>query len=80
MAGRIRIRSRMLSLSARYSIMSVTVPAPTVWPPSRIANRSPFSMATGVISSTIRFALSPGITISVPSGNYATPVTSVVRK
>ena len=24
--------------------------------------------------------LSPGITISVPSGNFATPVTSVVRK
>src|SRR6266508_3652085 len=60
-----------------YSIMSVTVPAPTVRPPSRIAKRSPFSMAIGVISSTARLTLSPGITISVPSGNCATPVPSV---
>ena len=36
-------------------------------------------MATGVISS-IRLTLSPGITISVPAGSSATPVTSVVRK
>jgi len=63
-----------------YANISVTVPAPTVRPPSRIANRNPLSMATGVISSTSRFALSPGITISVPSGICATPVTSVVRK
>ncbi|HKQ87952.1 MAG TPA: hypothetical protein VJS43_14440, partial [Candidatus Acidoferrales bacterium] len=28
---------------SRYSIISATAPAPTVWPPSRIANRSPFS-------------------------------------
>jgi len=33
-----------------YSMMSVTVPAPTVRPPSRIAKRAPFSSATGVIS------------------------------
>ncbi len=63
-----------------YSKISVTVPAPTVRPPSRIANRNPLSMATGVISSTTSPTLSPGITISVPSGNCATPVTSVVRK
>src|SRR5438270_5382551 len=63
-----------------YSRISVTVPAPTVRPPSRIANRKPLSIATGVISSTSKFTLSPGITISVPSGNCATPVTSVVRK
>ena len=30
--------------------ISVTVPAPTVCPPSRIANRNPFSIAIGVIS------------------------------
>ncbi len=56
------------------------VPAPTVRPPSRIANRSPFSSATGVINSTTTVTLSPGITISTPSGNVATPVTSVVRR
>src|ERR1017187_2976818 len=44
------------------------------------AKRKPLSMATGVISSTCRLTLSPGITISVPSGSCATPVTSVVRK
>ena len=64
----------------RYLIISAIVPAPTVWPPSRIANRKPFSIATGVISSITRLTLSPGITISVPSGNSAIPVTSVVRK
>ena len=30
-------------------MISVTAPAPTVWPPSRIAKRNPFSSATGVI-------------------------------
>jgi hypothetical protein len=65
--------------SLPYSI-SVIVPAPTVRPPSRIAKRSPFSIATGVISSISSVTLSPGITISTPSGNFATPVTSVVRK
>src|SRR5262249_51873219 len=63
-----------------YLMISATVPAPTVRPPSRIANRKPLSIATGVISSTLKLTLSPGITISVPSGNSATPVTSVVRK
>ena len=61
-------------------MISVTVPAPTVRPPSRIAKRSPSSIAIGAISSTVRLTLSPGITISVPSGSCATPVTSVVRK
>jgi hypothetical protein len=60
--------------------ISVTVPAPTVRPPSRIAKRKPLSMATGVINSISIATLSPGITISMPSGNFATPVTSVVRK
>src|SRR5579863_8982331 len=63
-----------------HLMMSVTVPAPTVRPPSRMAKRTPFSIAIGAISSTSRFTLSPGITISVPPGNTATPVTSVVRK
>src|SRR5207249_2084666 len=63
-----------------YSRISVTVPAPTVLPPSRIAKRSPFSIAIGVINSTSILTLSPGITISTPSGRFTTPVTSVVRK
>jgi len=33
-----------------YLIISEMVPAPTVRPPSRMAKRKPFSMATGVIS------------------------------
>ena len=75
---------RLLLLTSRngksYETISVTVPAPTVRPPSRIAKRSPLSMATGVISSISSDTLSPGITISMPSGSFATPVTSVVRK
>jgi len=63
-----------------YSTISVTTPAPTVWPPSRIANRSSCSIAIGVISSTFKLTLSPGITISVPSGRIIAPVTSVVLK
>ena len=58
----------------------VTTPAPTVRPPSRIANRSPSSIAIGVISSIYNWMLSPGITISVPAGSFTLPVTSVVRK
>ena len=67
-------------LAIRYSMTSVTTPAPTVRPPSRIANRSSFSIAIGLISSTVICTLSPGITISTPSGSFADPVTSVVRK
>ena len=63
-----------------YSTISETTPEPTVLPPSRIANLSPFSIAIGVISSTVISILSPGITISVPAANSITPVTSVVLK
>ena len=63
-----------------YSTISDTVPAPTVLPPSRIAKRSPFSIAIGAISSISIWMLSPGITISTPDGKCATPVTSVVLK
>jgi hypothetical protein len=45
-----------------------------------MAKRSPASQAIAVMSSTSSAMLSPGITISVPSGRVATPVTSVVRK
>jgi hypothetical protein len=58
----------------------VTRPAPTVRPPSRMANFRPSSMAIGWISETDMEVLSPGMTISVPSGSVTTPVTSVVRK
>jgi hypothetical protein len=74
-AGRARRRS-LLS----YWMTSVTTPEPTVRPPSRIAKRRPWSMAIGWISSISIWTLSPGMTISVPSGRFATPVTSVVRK
>lgn len=49
-----------------YWMILVTMPAPTVLPPSRIANFSPSSMATGVINSISALILSPGMTISVP--------------
>ena len=65
---------------ASYSWIFATTPAPTVRPPSRIAKRSPSSIAIGAISSTTIFTLSPGITISTPSGSSQAPVTSVVRK
>jgi hypothetical protein len=68
------------SCSWPYSLMLATMPAPTVLPPSRMAKRSFSSMAIGTISSTSTVTLSPGITISVPSGSVTTPVTSVVRK
>ncbi len=63
-----------------YSMISEMVPAPTVRPPSLIANLNPFSIAIGAINSISIVMLSPGITISTPSGNFAFPVTSVVRK
>lgn len=63
-----------------YLLILVTWPAPTVRPPSRMANFRPSSMATGWMSSTFISVLSPGMTISVPSGRVTTPVTSVVRK
>jgi len=66
--------------AAGYTTISLTTPAPTVLPPSRMAKRISFSRAMGWMSSTFRRALSPGITISTPSGRVVTPVTSVVRK
>jgi len=55
-------------------------PAPMVLPPSRIANRWPFSRATGAINLHSKLTLSPGITISTPGGRVTVPVTSVVLK
>ena len=67
-------------LESPYSMISLMTPAPTVRPPSRMANLSSFSIAMGVIKTTSIVTLSPGITISTPSGRVTTPVTSVVRK
>src|ERR1700754_832852 len=66
--------------SLSYLLIFDTTPAPTVRPPSRIAKRRPSSIAIGKPSVTLIFTLSPGITISVPSGSLIDPVTSVVRK
>src|SRR2546429_4724199 len=63
-----------------HLMIFVTRPAPTVRPPSRIANLRPSSIAIGWMSENVIVVLSPGITISVPSGSVTTPVTSVVRK
>src|SRR5690606_24288529 len=65
---------------ALHLMIDATTPAPTVRPPSRMAKRSFSSMAIGTISVTSIATLSPGITISTPSGSDTTPVTSVVRK
>ena len=62
-----------------YSTILVTTPEPTVRPPSRIANRTPSSIAIGLCNSTVTRTLSPGIHISAPI-KLAVPVTSVVRK
>jgi len=59
---------------------SLMRPAPIVRPPSRIAKRWPFSMATGAISEISTETLSPGITISTPCASVTVPVTSLVRK
>jgi len=66
--------------SVDYSMILATTPAPTVRPPSRIAKRRPSSIAIGAISVATKLMLSPGITISTPSGSSTAPVTSVVRK
>ena len=63
-----------------YSITLTTTPAPTVRPPSRMAKRRPSSIAIGAIRVALILTLSPGMTISIPSGNTHSPVTSVVRK
>src|SRR5690606_13235340 len=73
-------RTRRRGSAWAYLMILATTPAPTVRPPSRIAKRRPSSIATGLISDTTIFTLSPGITISTPSGSSQAPVMSVVRK
>src|SRR5215510_11139374 len=62
------VLSRLASVAC-YSVILTTTPAPTVLPPSRMANRCFSSIAIGVISSTSIAALSPGMIISVPAGS-----------
>ena len=72
--------ARAARTTGPYLMILATTPAPTVRPPSRIAKRRPSSIATGLISSTTILMLSPGMTISTPSGRVTAPVMSVVRK
>ena len=65
---------------SNQSRISVTWPAPTVRPPSRMAKRKPLSIAIGAMSCTSMVTLSPGMTISRPASKEISPVTSVVRK
>src|SRR5204862_8321300 len=61
-------RRHLPSFPPRRSSDLATTPAPTVLPPSRMANLKPCSIAMGAIKLTTIFTLSPGITISVPAG------------
>jgi hypothetical protein len=63
-----------------YSTTFVTKPEPTVFPPSRMANRLPSVRAIGFPNSTSKPTLSPGMHISAPPSRLVVPVTSVVRK
>ena len=72
--------SLKICLGVDYLEILVTTPAPTVRPPSRIANRRPCSIAIGASNLTLKVTVSPGITISLSAGSSTSPVTSVVRK
>jgi hypothetical protein len=66
---------------ANYSIIWVTTPAPTVRPPSRIANFSPASHAIVLSSSTIDLdVVARHHHLSRLRAGITEPVTSVVRK
>ena len=73
------LAGRLEAYPTIYSTTLVTTPEPTVLPPSRMANRTPSSMAIGLCSVTIILTLSPGMHMSAPLRS-AVPVTSVVRK
>src|SRR5438477_2545421 len=75
----VRLEADPDALLRHYASTFVTTPAPTVCPPSRMANRRPSSSAIGVMSVTSSVELSPGMIISVPVASFASPVTSVVR-
>src|SRR5512139_2297018 len=69
----------LLGHACTYSKILVTTPAPTVRPPSRMANFEPCSRATGTISSAVRLTSWPGMTISAACGRVMLGVGGVVR-
>src|SRR3546814_7049690 len=71
--------ARCAAAPVRHLMIFATTPAPTVRPPSRIAKRRPSSIATGLISVTAIFTLSPGITISVRSEEHTSELPSLMR-
>jgi hypothetical protein len=77
--ARIRLSPLRAILGRAYATTCVITPEPTVRPPSRTAKRSCSVSATGMISLIFISMLSPGMTISTPSGSSISPVTSVVR-
>src|SRR3972149_8174673 len=77
---RFQANADSLAFHVPYSMTLATTTPPTVLPPSRMAKRSPCSIAIAVISVTTILMLSPGMAISVPLGSSTAPVTSVVRK
>ena len=61
-----------------YSIILVIFPSPTVLPLSRIIKLMPFSIAAGLINSTLKSTSSPGPT-DLFSGKIIVPVTLAVQ-
>ena len=74
------LATEQIESQENQSRIFVTTPDPTVRPPSRIAKRTPSSIAIGTINSTSILTLSPGETISTPPISFVAPVTSVVLK
>src|SRR6266705_2090504 len=62
-----------------YARMAVTMPEPTVLPPSRIAKRSPWSIAIGEIRSAVIVTLSPGSTLCRPPSSFVSTYTSALN-
>jgi len=63
-----------------YFRIFVTTPAPTVRPPSRMANRSCSSIAIGVISSIVIFVAILGIVIGLMDATFQVVFVKAVAK
>jgi len=63
-----------------YTPSEVTMPAATVCPPSRMANRIPFQNTPGTVNSTLMAQLSPGMASSFSTGKQILPAMSAVFK
>src|SRR4029453_13444771 len=68
-----RIFWSALTVTIVSSAISATTPAPTVRPPSRIANRSSFSIATGWVNSIAIVPFSPRPPLSTPPATVHPP-------